>query len=135
MAQERSSPPALGTSSTGSSPAVRAGKTLTKADLIERVALKTGLTKKQAEDVVESIFAGLTEALRSGDKIELRGFGSFRLRRRGARIARNPKKEGVSVSVPARSVPYFRPGKRLKEELNSLQLSRASAPARSSREP
>lgn len=134
MAQGRDSNPAFGISSTGPSLASKAGKTLTKADLIERVAEKTGLTKKQAEDVVEAIFDGLTRALRSGDKIELRGFGSFRLRRRGARMARNPKKEGVSVPVPARSVPYFRPGKRLKEELSALQARMESGSA-ASREP
>jgi integration host factor subunit beta len=133
MAQDRAVIPASGSSSTGVAPAGKAGKTLTKADLIERVAEATGLTKKQAEEVVESIFGGIIGALRSGEKIELRGFGSFRLRQRGARIARNPKREGVSVSVPAKSVPYFRPGKLLKEQLNATtpaDLAEASSPTR-----
>ena len=96
----------------------RAEGTTTKADLVEEVARATDLTKKQAEVIVESVFDGIIASLRAGQKIELRGFGSFRLRQRGARIARNPKKSGVKVMVPPKRVPYFKPGKKLKELIN-----------------
>jgi integration host factor subunit beta len=96
----------------------RSEGTTTKADLVEEVAKATDLTKKQAEVIVERVFEGITESLRAGQKIELRGFGSFRLRQRGARVARNPKKSGVKVLVPPKRVPYFKPGKKLKELIN-----------------
>jgi integration host factor subunit beta len=96
----------------------RAEGTTTKADLVEQVAHATDLTKKQAEIIVDSVFDGIIASLRSGEKIELRGFGSFRLRQRGARIARNPKRSGVKVMVPPKRVPYFKPGKKLKELIN-----------------
>ncbi|PYQ32508.1 MAG: integration host factor subunit beta, partial [Acidobacteria bacterium] len=64
---------------------------MTKAELIERVAVATDVTKKQAEAIVDTIFEAIIRSLKGGQKIELRGFGSFRLRERGARIGRNPK--------------------------------------------
>jgi integration host factor subunit beta len=104
----------------------RAEGTTTKADLVEEVARATDLTKKQAEIVVESVFDGIIASLRAGQKIELRGFGSFKLRQRGARLARNPKKSGVKVMVPPKRVPYFKPGKRLKELINEKQPGAAA---------
>ncbi|MEO6326560.1 MAG: HU family DNA-binding protein [Thermoanaerobaculia bacterium] len=98
----------------------RAEGTTTKADLVEEVARATELTKKQAEAIVESVFDGIIASLRAGEKIELRGFGSFKLRQRGARLARNPKKSGVKVMVPPKRVPYFKPGKKLKELINQV---------------
>ena len=104
--------------------------TTTKADLVEAVARTAELTKKQAEAVVESVFQGIIASLRAGQKIELRGFGSFRLRQRGARVARNPKKSGVKVHVPPKLVPYFKPGKKLKELINEEAPGpEAAAPA------
>ncbi len=100
-------------------------KTTTKADLVEEVARATQLTKKQAESVVESVFDGIVGSLRSGQKIELRGFGSFKLRQRGARVARNPKKSGVRVVVPPKRVPYFKAGKKLKELINPGEAAAA----------
>lgn len=102
-------------------------KTTTKADLVEEVARATQLTKKQAESVVESVFDGIVGSLRGGQKIELRGFGSFKLRQRGARVARNPKKSGVRVVVPPKRVPYFKPGKKLKELINPAEAAAATA--------
>ena len=99
-------------------PVARSEGTTTKADLVEEVAKATELTKKQAEVIVEKVFEGIIESLHAGQKIELRGFGSFRLRQRGARVARNPKKSGVKVMVPPKRVPYFKPGKKLKELIN-----------------
>jgi integration host factor subunit beta len=90
---------------------------LTKAELVEEVARVTQLTKKQAEEIVNTVFHTIVDSLRSGRKIELRGFGSFRIRNRGARIGRNPK-TGDKVEVPPKRIPYFKPGKELKEQLN-----------------
>ncbi|MEM8960088.1 MAG: integration host factor subunit beta [Acidobacteriota bacterium] len=90
---------------------------MTKADLVEQVAHTTALTKKHAELIVNTVFESIVESLREGDKIELRGFGSFRIRQRNARIGRNPK-TGEKVPVPAKRIPYFKPGKELKEMLN-----------------
>lgn len=91
---------------------------MTKAELVEEVAGMTRLTKKHAEIIVNTVFDSIVESLRVGTKIELRGFGSFRLRSRGARMGRNPK-TGELVLVPAKRVPYFKPGKELKVLLNS----------------
>ena len=91
---------------------------MTKAELIEEVARSTQLTKKHAEAIVNTVFQTIVESLRDGRKIELRGFGSFRLRRRGSRLGRNPK-TGARVEVPPKRIPYFKPGKELKELLNN----------------
>lgn len=90
---------------------------LTKAELVEEVARVTQLTKKQAEEIVNTVFLTIVDSLRDGRKIELRGFGSFRIRSRGARVGRNPK-TGERVEVPPKRIPYFKPGKELKEQLN-----------------
>lgn len=89
---------------------------MTKAQLVEEVAGMTHLSKKHAEIVVNTVFESIVDSLRSGEKIELRGFGSFRIRSREARIGRNPK-TGDRVDVPAKLIPYFKPGKELKELL------------------
>ncbi len=90
---------------------------MTKAQLVEEVARTTQLTKKHAELIVNTVFESIVQSLREGEKIELRGFGSFRIRQRGARIGRNPK-TGARVQVPPKRIPYFKPGKELKELLN-----------------
>jgi len=90
---------------------------MTKAQLVEEVARTTQLTKKHAELIVNTVFDSIVQSLREGEKIELRGFGSFRIRQRGARIGRNPK-TGDQVHVPPKRIPYFKPGKELKELLN-----------------
>jgi len=94
---------------------VRGG--MTKAELVEEVSGKTGLPKKQAEIVVNTVFESIVETLKTGEKIELRGFGSFRIRQRDSRMGRNPK-TGEKVDVPAKRIPYFKPGKELRELLN-----------------
>ena len=91
--------------------------TLTKAALVEQVADDANLTKKRAEVIVETVFGSVVEALRSGDKVEVRGFGSFRLRRRAPRQGRNPR-TGDRVDVASKHVAYFKPGKELKELIN-----------------
>ena len=88
---------------------------MTKTDLIEEVSLKTDeLTKKQTEIIVNMLFDSIKEALAEGDKIEIRGFGSCRLRTRRPREGRNPK-TGENVNVPDKKVPFFKAGKELKE--------------------
>ena len=90
---------------------------MTKADLVEQVAKETDMTKKDAEQLVEVVFESIIGALNKGDKIELRGFGSFRVRERNARKGRNPK-TGAAVEIPAKRVAYFKPGKELKDIVN-----------------
>ncbi len=98
---------------------------MTKADLVEDVAVAAELTKKDAERLVEIVFESVIETLNQGEKIELRGFGSFRVRSRGSRRGRNPK-TGDPVDIPAKHVPYFKPGKELKELINEIDSSPAT---------
>ena len=91
--------------------------TMTKADLVEEVAKVTDLPRKESEVVVETIFEHIIKALQTGDKIEIRGFGSFRTRQRKPRIGRNPK-TGDRVEVPAKKIPFFKPSKELKDLVN-----------------
>ena len=90
---------------------------MTKADLVEEVVRVSDLSKKQAEAIVNTVFLAIVDALKHDDKIELRGFGSFRVRRRRSRQGRNPK-TGDRVSVPSKRIPYFKPGKELKDLIN-----------------
>ena len=87
---------------------------MTKIELVEKVANQIDLTKKDAESVVGIIFQSITDSLSKGDKVELRGFGSFRVRQRNARTGRNPK-SGEKVEVPSRKVPVFKAGKDLRK--------------------
>lgn len=93
---------------------------MTKADLIEEVSRVVEFTRKESEVIVEAIFDSVVKALREGDKIEIRGFGSFRTRQRMSRIGRNPK-TGARVDVPAKRIPYFKPSKELKDLVNQEQ--------------
>lgn len=90
---------------------------MTKADLVEKIAVQVELSKKESEHVVNAVFRSIIDALAQGDKVELRGFGSFRTRLRDSRIGRNPK-TGDKVDVPQKSVPFFKPGKHLKQLVN-----------------
>jgi integration host factor subunit beta len=101
---------------------------MTKAELVEDVARAAELTKKDAERLVEIVFESIIDTLNQGEKIELRGFGSFRVRERGARRGRNPK-TGDPVDIPAKRVPYFKPGKELKELINEEPSSPSSESA------
>ncbi|HTC77284.1 MAG TPA: HU family DNA-binding protein, partial [Terriglobales bacterium] len=92
-------------------------KAMTKADLIEQVAQVVELTRRDSEVVVETIFESIVRSLRTGDKIEIRGFGSFRTRQRKPRVGRNPK-TGARVDVPAKKIPFFKPSKELKDVVN-----------------
>ena len=103
-------------------------KTMTKAELVEEVARASELNKRDAEVIVETVFDSIIHALHKGEKVELRGFGSFRTRERGPRRGRNPK-TGEPVDVPAKRVPYFKPGKELKEFFTDSDKSEAAASA------
>jgi integration host factor subunit beta len=90
---------------------------MTKADLIDEVSRLAELTRKDSEVIVETIFDSIVHSLRAGDKIEIRGFGSFRTRQRKPRVGRNPK-TGDRVEVPAKKIPFFKPSKELKDMVN-----------------
>src|SRR5262245_47215364 len=102
--------------------------TLTKADLIEEVLRVTQPQRPATEIIVETIFDSITESLQKGDKIEIRGFGSFRTRQRRGRTGRNPK-TGEKVDVPAKRIPFFKPSKELKDFVNSEEAASMTAAA------
>jgi integration host factor subunit beta len=99
-----------------------AQRSVTKAELVEEVSRVSDLTKKHSEVIVDTVFKTIVDALHRGEKIELRGFGSFRLRRRQPRKGRNPK-TGDRVDVPPKKVPYFKPGKELKDLINKAEAA------------
>ncbi|MHB8079855.1 MAG: HU family DNA-binding protein [Candidatus Krumholzibacteriia bacterium] len=90
---------------------------MTKAELVEVIAAETGVSKKDTGVVVNLILENISRALESSDKVELRGFGSFKVKSRRSRTARNPR-SGDSVMVPAKLVPYFKASNELKSRLN-----------------
>jgi integration host factor subunit beta len=90
---------------------------MTKADLVDKVTALGDLTRRDGEIIVDTLFDAVIGALKSGDKIEIRGFGSFRTRQRNARTGRNPK-TGAKVDVPAKRVPFFKPSKELRDSVN-----------------
>ena len=88
---------------------------MTKAELVDKIAeKKPGLTRKQVEVVVNTVLEGIKDALSREDKVEIRGFGSFRVRHRRAKEGRNPK-TGETVQVPPKKVPFFKAGKEMRE--------------------
>ncbi len=103
---------------------------MTKSDLIERVADRVPhISKKDTELVVNTIFSSMTESLRRGDRIEIRGFGSFQVKVREAREGRNPK-TGEEVKIPAKRTPFFKVGKELKEMVDQVPVGRTSDAAK-----
>jgi integration host factor subunit beta len=102
------------------------GHTVTKAELVEEVTKVTELARKESEAAVETIFESIIAALQGDDKIEIRGFGSFRTRERRGRNGRNPK-TGEKVEVPAKKIPFFKPSKELKDYVNNPRPSGAAA--------
>lgn len=107
---------------------------MTKADLIEEVSRVVEMTRKDSEVIVESIFESVVRALRTGDKIEIRGFGSFRTRQRQPRVGRNPK-TGTRVEVPSKRIPYFKPSKELKDLVNASTAEPQPEPGETSAAP
>ncbi|MDI6703654.1 MAG: HU family DNA-binding protein [bacterium] len=88
---------------------------MTKADLVDKVA-QIGLTKKKAAEAVEAMISAIKDALQSGDKVQLIGFGSFSVKERAARTGRNPQ-TGEALDIPAKKVPVFKPGETLRESV------------------
>lgn len=91
---------------------------MTKADLIEDVSQAVEMTRKDSEVIVEAILDSIVRTVRGGEKVEIRGFGSFRTRQRQSRVGWNPR-TGKRVEVPAKKVPYFKPSKELKDVVNA----------------
>ena len=93
---------------------------MTKSELVERIMTANSfLNRKESELVVNIIFDSMAKALKDGDKVEIRGFGSFTIRERESREARNPK-NGEIVRIPAKRTPFFKTGKELRERVNGL---------------
>lgn len=93
---------------------------MTKSDLVKKVAAELkDVTKGDVKIVIDTIFSSMSKALVSGDKIEIRGFGSFKVKKRNARMGRNPK-TGQAVEITAKRIPYFKVGKDLKERVNKF---------------
>ena len=90
---------------------------MNKAELSEAVAEKTGLTLQNAERAVDAVLDSLTEALASGSKVQIPGFGSFEVRERSAREGKNPS-TGETIQIPAAKIAVFKPGKNLKDTVN-----------------
>jgi len=92
---------------------------MTKSELIQRLAeANPHLYLRDVERIVTTIFDEITDALAKGDRVELRGFGAFSVKERGARTGRHPR-TGAAVEVPSKYIPYFKPGKPLREKLNA----------------
>jgi integration host factor beta subunit len=92
---------------------------MTKSELIEKLAMSNGiLSQKDSETVVNIVFDSISSALNKGEKVEIRGFGSFTVRERDGREARNPK-TGEIVRIPAKKTPFFKTGKELRERVNN----------------
>lgn len=107
---------------------------MTKAELIEEVSRTVEMTRKDSEEIVETIFESIVGSLHRGDKIEIRGFGSFRTRQRQPRVGRNPK-TGSRVEVPSKRIPFFKPSKELRDAVNqSAQPAAGKAQSASSGE-
>lgn len=94
---------------------------MTKTDLVDQVAAKTNLTKKDAAAAVDAVFASITESLAQGEKVQIIGFGSFEVRERAERTGRNPQ-TGAEMTIPAKSVPAFKAGKQLKDAVENRNL-------------
>jgi len=95
---------------------------MTRADLTKEVYHAIGTSLKESDVVVCAIFDSIVRALRTGDKVEIRGFGSFHTRQRRGRVGRNPK-TGARVEVPPKRIPFFKPSKELRELVASLNVN------------
>ena len=108
---------------------------MTKSELIDRIARKQSqLVHRDVELAVKAMIESMAECLSGGGRIEIRGFGSFSLHFRAGRVGRNPK-TGLPVSLPAKYVPHFKPGKKLRERVDRDARSSLEAPARPDADP
>ena len=99
---------------------------MTRVELTEEVRCALGISQKESDTIVLTILDSIVRSLRSGEKVEIRGFGSFRTRQRKPRVGRNPK-TGARVDVPSKKVPYFKPSKELKDLINGGRAEAAPA--------
>ena len=100
---------------------------MTKSELIERIVNHQGLlSSKDVELAIKTMLEQMSQALATGDRIEIRGFGSFAINHRPPRIGRNPR-SGESVQVPSKRVPHFKPGKALREAVDNLKAEDSAA--------
>ncbi|MCB1149952.1 integration host factor subunit beta [bacterium] len=97
-------------------PVLERGTRMTKADIVEDIAQKTGLTKKEVGETVDLFLEEISKLLVDGHHLEIRGFGTFKVKERKERMARNPR-TGDAVPVPARKVPIFKVSKMLKDRV------------------
>ncbi|HEY4706207.1 MAG TPA: integration host factor subunit beta [Thermodesulfobacteriota bacterium] len=92
---------------------------MTKSELIEAVAAKaTNFSRKDVEIIVDTLFESMAQSLTKGDKVEIRGFGSFKIKERDGRQGRNPK-SGENIFIDAKKVPFFKAGKEIRERINN----------------
>jgi len=102
---------------------ILSGTPMIRSELVQKLCSDfPDLTQREVEGVVGAIFDSITEQLAKGGRVELRGFGAFSTRKRDARVGRNPR-TGESVSVNAKRVPYFKPGKEMRERLNLQEIA------------
>jgi integration host factor subunit beta len=104
---------------------------MNKSELVERLAERAKITKKRAEQVVNLVFDQMTQALKRGERIEIRGFGSFTSKAYDAYTGRNPR-TGETIHVPAKRLPFFKVGKELKERVDYPPGARPAAPTNNS---
>lgn len=90
---------------------------MTKAEMAAQVARDVQVTRREADIIVETVLKSIVDSLLAGEKVEIRGFGSFRTRIRRARIGRNPK-SGAEVEVPPKTIPFFKPSKQLRDAIS-----------------
>lgn len=90
---------------------------MTRTELVANVAEKSGITKKDADKILNAVFESVKQALVEGDKVQIIGFGTFEIRNRSARKGRNPQ-TGEEINIPASKLPSFKAGKALKEAVN-----------------
>jgi len=94
---------------------------MTKRELVIRIASETGLAQVVVKEVIQKTLDYIIESLGNEDKVELRNFGVFMVKHRDARIGRNPNKPNQEVPIPAKNVPYFKPGKEMKNVVEKIR--------------
>ncbi len=98
---------------------------MTKAQLAAQLSTTVEMNKSEAEKIIDAVFAAIGQALKDGEKLDIRGFGSFKVKDQAARQARNPR-TGEAIAVPAKKVAVFKPSKELAEELNPALHAKAA---------
>lgn len=102
---------------------------MNKTSLIHEMSVKADMPKKDIEKALNAFLECVEDSLLSGEKVQLVGFGTFDVKHKGPRPGRNPKKPDVEITIPASNVPYFRPGKQLRQSINSTLSGELSGQA------